>query len=103
MEWETVIGLEVHVQLATDTKLFSGSSTAYGAEPNTQASANDLAMPGTLPVPNEAAFRYAVMFGLAVNAEIAKRSVRSEEHTSELQSRGHLVCRLLLETKNSDR
>ncbi len=75
MEWETVIGLEVHVQLATDTKLFSGSSTAYGAEPNTQASANDLAMPGTLPVPNEAAFRYAVMFGLAVNAEIAKRSV----------------------------
>src|SRR5690625_5404834 len=67
------LGLEVHVQLATDTKLFSGSSTAYGAEPNTQASANDLAMPGTLPVPNEAAFRYAVMFGLAVNAEIAKR------------------------------
>ena len=75
MEWETVIGLEVHVQLATKTKIFSGSSTAYGAEPNTQASATDLAMPGTLPVPNEAAFRYAVMFGLAVNAEIAKRSV----------------------------
>jgi len=75
MEWETVIGLEVHVQLATKTKLFSGASTTYGAEPNTQACAIDLAMPGTLPVANEAAFRYAVMFGLAVNAEIGKRSV----------------------------
>lgn len=75
MQWDVVIGLEIHVQLATKTKIFSGSSTAYGAEPNTQASAVDLAMPGTLPVPNEQAFRYAVMFGLAVNAEIARRSV----------------------------
>ncbi|MDQ2075114.1 Asp-tRNA(Asn)/Glu-tRNA(Gln) amidotransferase subunit GatB [Marinimicrobium sp. ABcell2] len=75
MEWETVIGLEVHVQLATKTKIFSGASTAYGAAPNTQACAIDLAMPGTLPVANEAAFRYAVMFGLAVHAEIGKRSV----------------------------
>lgn len=74
MEWETVIGLEVHVQLATQTKIFSGSSTAFGAEPNTQACAIDLAMPGTLPVPNEQAFRYAIMFGLAINADIGKRS-----------------------------
>ena len=74
-EWETVIGLEVHVQLATKSKIFSGSSTAFGAEPNTQANAVDLAMPGTLPVPNEQAFRYAIMFGLAIDAEINKRSV----------------------------
>src|SRR5690554_6103268 len=74
-EWETVIGLEVHVQLATKTKIFSGSSTAYGAEPNTQANEVDLALPGTLPVPNEHAFRYAIMFGLAVNADINKRSI----------------------------
>ena len=53
MQWDIVIGLEIHVQLATQTKIFSGSSTAYGAEPNTQANAVDLAMPGTLPVPNE--------------------------------------------------
>ncbi|KZZ59920.1 aspartyl/glutamyl-tRNA amidotransferase subunit B [Oleiphilus sp. HI0125] len=75
MEWETVIGLEVHVQLATKSKIFSGSSTAFGAEPNTQASAVDLALPGTLPVPNEQAFRYATMFGLAIDADICKRSV----------------------------
>ncbi|MCX2841506.1 Asp-tRNA(Asn)/Glu-tRNA(Gln) amidotransferase subunit GatB [Microbulbifer thermotolerans] len=75
MEWEIVIGLEVHVQLSTKSKLFSGASTRFGAEPNTQACAIDLAMPGTLPVPNEEAFRYAVMFGLAMNAEIGKRSV----------------------------
>ncbi|MDX1453084.1 MAG: Asp-tRNA(Asn)/Glu-tRNA(Gln) amidotransferase subunit GatB [Oleiphilaceae bacterium] len=75
MQWETVIGLEVHVQLATNSKIFSGSSTAFGAEPNTQASAVDLALPGTLPVPNENAFRYAIMFGLAIDAEINKRSV----------------------------
>lgn len=75
MQWETVIGLEVHVQLATKTKIFSGASTAFGAEPNTQACAIDLAMPGTLPVANAEAFRFAVMFGLAVNAQIGKRSV----------------------------
>ncbi len=75
MQWDVVIGLEIHVQLATQTKIFSGSSTAYGAEPNTQASAVDLAMPGTLPVANEAAFRYAVMLGLAIEADISRRSV----------------------------
>lgn len=75
MEWETVIGLEVHMQLATKTKIFSGSSTEFGAEPNTQANAIDLAMPGTLPVLNEQAVRYAIMFGLAIDAEINSRSV----------------------------
>lgn len=75
MQWETVIGLEVHVQLATQSKIFSGSSTAFGASPNTQASLVDLAMPGTLPTPNAQAFRYATMFGLAIDAEIGKRSV----------------------------
>ena len=72
--WETVIGLEVHVQLATKTKIFSGASTTFGAEPNTQACAIDLAMPGTLPVLNKQAVHYAVMFGLAIDAEIAKES-----------------------------
>ena len=75
MSWETVIGLEVHVQLSTVSKLFSGTSTAFGAEPNTQANIYDLALPGTLPVMNEAALEMAVMFGLAINAEIGKRSV----------------------------
>jgi len=75
MQWETVIGLEVHVQLATQSKIFSGASTAFGAEPNAQASAVDLAMPGMLPVLNEGAVRMAVQFGLAVNANIAHRSV----------------------------
>ena len=75
MEWEVVIGLEIHVQLSTTTKIFSGASTAFGAEPNTQACAVDLALPGTLPVFNENALRMAVMFGLAVNSEIGKRSV----------------------------
>lgn len=75
MEWETVIGLEIHVQLATKSKIFSGASTAFGAEPNTHACAIDLAMPGTLPVANAEAFRMATMFGLAVNAEIGRRSV----------------------------
>jgi aspartyl-tRNA(Asn)/glutamyl-tRNA(Gln) amidotransferase subunit B len=72
--WETVIGLEVHVQLATKTKIFSGASTAFGAEPNTQACAIDLAMPGTLPVLNKQAVNYAIMFGLAIDAVIARES-----------------------------
>ncbi|MBV1930772.1 MAG: Asp-tRNA(Asn)/Glu-tRNA(Gln) amidotransferase subunit GatB [Porticoccaceae bacterium] len=74
MTWETVIGLEVHTQLATKTKIFSGASTQFGAEPNTQACAIDLAMPGTLPVLNEEALRMAVMFGLAIDADIGKIS-----------------------------
>ncbi len=75
MEWETVIGLEVHVSLSTKSKLFSGSSTQFGAEPNTQASIFDIALPGTLPVLNEEALRMAVRFGVAIGAEIGKRSV----------------------------
>ncbi len=75
MAWETVIGLEVHLQLATRSKIFSGSPTAFGAEPNTQASAVDLAMPGMLPVLNAQVVHYAVKFGLGIGAEIAKRSV----------------------------
>jgi len=75
MEWETVIGLEVHVQLATASKLFSGTSTEFGAQPNTQANIYDLAMPGTLPVLNAEALRMAVKFGLAIDAEIGKTSV----------------------------
>jgi aspartyl-tRNA(Asn)/glutamyl-tRNA(Gln) amidotransferase subunit B len=75
MEWETVIGLEVHVSLSTKSKLFSGSSTEFGADPNTQASIFDCALPGTLPVFNEEALRMAVRFGVAIGAEIGKRSV----------------------------
>jgi aspartyl-tRNA(Asn)/glutamyl-tRNA(Gln) amidotransferase subunit B len=75
MSWETVIGLEVHVQLATKTKIFSGASTAFGAEPNSQACLIDMAMPGTLPVVNHEAIRNAVRFGLAIGAKINQRSV----------------------------
>ena len=75
MNWETVIGLEVHVQLKTNSKIFSGAAIAYGAEPNTQACAIDLGLPGVLPVLNEEVVRMAVRFGLAVNAQVAKKSV----------------------------
>lgn len=75
MKYETVIGLEVHVQLSTESKLFSGSATKFGAEPNTQANIFDLAMPGTLPVLNEKAVAMAVKFGVAIGAEIGKHSV----------------------------
>ncbi|MDX1655662.1 MAG: Asp-tRNA(Asn)/Glu-tRNA(Gln) amidotransferase subunit GatB [Candidatus Competibacteraceae bacterium] len=75
MEWETVIGLEIHAQLATRSKIFSASPTAYGAGPNTQASAIDLGLPGVLPVLNREAVRMAAMFGLAVEATVAPRSV----------------------------
>ncbi|BAW80957.1 aspartyl/glutamyl-tRNA(Asn/Gln) amidotransferase subunit B [Candidatus Nitrosoglobus terrae] len=75
MQWETVIGLEIHAQLATKSKIFSGAATTYGALPNTQACAIDLGLPGVLPVLNEAAVRMAVKFGLAIEAEIAKRSI----------------------------
>jgi aspartyl-tRNA(Asn)/glutamyl-tRNA(Gln) amidotransferase subunit B len=73
--WEVVIGLEIHAQLATKSKIFSGSPTAYGAPPNTQASLVDLAYPGVLPVLNARAVQMAVKFGLAVNATVARRSV----------------------------
>ena len=74
-QWEVVIGLEVHTQLATNSKIFSGASTAYGAEPNTQACLVDLGYPGVLPVLNKEVVHMAAMFGLAVNATVAPRSV----------------------------
>src|ERR1019366_5702929 len=74
-DWEVVIGLEIHAQLATRSKIFSGASTAYGAPPNTQASLVDLAYPGVLPVLNAEAVRMAVKFGLAIGAAIAPRSI----------------------------
>ena len=75
MEWESVIGLEIHAQLSTRSKAFSGAATRYGAEPNTQACAVDIALPGVLPVFNEQAARMAVKFGLAIGAQINHRSV----------------------------
>ncbi|WP_137720097.1 Asp-tRNA(Asn)/Glu-tRNA(Gln) amidotransferase subunit GatB [Methylobacillus flagellatus] len=75
MEWEVVIGLETHTQLKTNSKIFSGASTTYGAAPNTQACEVSIALPGVLPVLNQEAVRCAIKFGLAVNAEIAPRSV----------------------------
>lgn len=75
MQWETIIGLEIHVQLNTRSKIFSGAATAYGAAANTQACAVDLGLPGVLPVLNESAVRMAIRFGLAVNAEIPGYSV----------------------------
>ena len=75
MTWETVIGLEIHTQLATKSKIFSGSPTAYGAEPNTQADLVDLGFPGVLPVLNGAAVSMAVQFGLAIDAQITRKSV----------------------------
>ncbi len=75
MEWEVVIGLEIHAQLATKSKIFSGASTAYGAEPNTQACAVDLGLPGVLPVVNKEAVAMGAKFGLAVGAQVANRSV----------------------------
>ncbi|MDG2288647.1 MAG: Asp-tRNA(Asn)/Glu-tRNA(Gln) amidotransferase subunit GatB [Woeseiaceae bacterium] len=73
--WEVVIGLEIHAQLATKSKIFSGSSTAYGADPNTQASLVDLGYPGVLPILNKEVVRMATLFGLAVSATVARRSV----------------------------
>ena len=75
MSWETVIGLEIHVQLATNSKIFSGSDTSFGAEANTQASLIDLGMPGVLPVLNQEAVNMAIRFGLGVDAHIGKTSI----------------------------
>jgi len=80
MEWEVVIGLETHVQLKTKTKIFSGASTAYGAEPNTQACDVSTALPGVLPVLNKEAVECAIKFGLAVDAELPERSVFSRKN-----------------------
>ena len=74
-QWEVVIGLETHAQLRTKSKIFSGSSTAFGADPNVQANAVDIALPGVLPVLNREAVVCAIKFGLAVGATIAPRSV----------------------------
>ncbi|ALA24057.1 glutamyl-tRNA amidotransferase [Piscirickettsia salmonis] len=80
MEWETVIGLEVHIQLATQSKIFSGASTAYGALPNTQACAIDLGLPGVLPVLNQEAIKMAVKFALASDSKVNPRSIFSRKH-----------------------
>src|SRR5688572_22415519 len=75
MKWEVVIGLETHAQLSTQSKIFSGASTAFGSTPNAQACAVDIALPGVLPVLNRGAVERAIRFGIAVGATIAKRSV----------------------------
>jgi len=75
MSWETVIGLEIHVQLNTDSKIFSGASTSYGSEQNTNTSLVDLGYPGVLPVLNKDAVMMAIKFGLAIDAEISRRSI----------------------------
>src|SRR5262245_41727645 len=75
MEWEVVIGLEVHAQLSTKSKIFSGASTKFGAEPNTQACAIDLGLPGILPVLNKEVVNMAIKFGLGSHAEISRHCV----------------------------
>ena len=75
MNWEVVIGLETHTQLSTQSKIFSGASTAFGAAPNTQASVVDMALPGTLPVLNKGAVECAIRFGLSIGATINRRSI----------------------------
>src|ERR1700716_4134095 len=80
VDWEVVIGLEIHAQLATRSKIFSGAATAYGAPPNTQASLVDLAYPGVLPVLNAEAVRMAVKFGLAIGATVARRSIYARKN-----------------------
>ena len=75
MAWEVVIGIETHAQLTTKSKIFSGASTAFGAEPNSQASPVDLALPGTLPVLNQGAVERAIRFGIAIGATVAGHSI----------------------------
>ena len=75
MNWETVIGLEIHVQLDTNSKIFSGASTAYGSEQNTNTSLIDLGYPGVLPVLNKDAVMMGIKFGLAIDAKISRRSI----------------------------
>ncbi len=109
MQWETVIGLEVHVQLQTKSKLFSGAATSYGADPNTQACLIDLGMPGVLPVLNKEAVKMAIKLGLSIDAEITKTSVfarknyfypdlpkgyQISQHTLPIVGQGHLDIQL---------
>ena len=82
--WEVVIGIEIHTQLATNSKIFSGSSTEFGQDPNTQASLVDLAMPGVLPVLNEKVVELAIRFGLGIDAYIDQASVFARKTTSIL-------------------
>ncbi len=96
-EWEVVIGLEVHAQVTSNAKLFSGASTGFGAEPNTQVSLVDAAMPGMLPVPNRECIRQAVRTGMAIEAEINKysstpicrRATRSASSTTRSWAKGN--------------
>src|SRR5256886_13348585 len=122
-KYEPVIGLEVHVQLLTRTKIFCGCSTRFGDPPNTNVCPVCLGLPGTLPVLNKRAVEMAMRASLALNCTVHDHSrfarknyfypdlpkgyqiswtVRSEEHTSELQSQSNLVCRLLLEKKKTN-
>ena len=80
MTWETVIGLEVHVQLCPKSKIFSGAGTMFGAEPNTQACEVDIALPGVLPVMNKEAALMAVKFGIAIGANVNRRSIFSRKN-----------------------
>lgn len=113
MQWETVIGLEIHVQLATATKIFSGASTRFGAPANSQACAIDLAMPGTLPVLNSQAVDFALMFGLAIDADIPEVSVFERKNyfypdlpkgyqTTQLEKPIVGAGRVTIETPNGD-
>jgi aspartyl-tRNA(Asn)/glutamyl-tRNA(Gln) amidotransferase subunit B len=105
MSWETVIGLEVHIQLLTKSKIFSGASTRYGTKPNTQACFIDLGLPGVLPILNKEAVNMAIKFGLAINAEIARfsqfarknyfypdlpKGYQISQHTLPIVERGYL-------------
>ena len=83
MTWEVVVGIETHAQLLTRSKIFSPASTAFGAEPNTQASAVDIALPGVLPVLNRGAVEHAIRFGLAVGGSINPRSIFARTSGSE--------------------
>ena len=102
MSWETVIGLEVHAQLSTNTKLFSSASTKFGSEPNTQVDLVDLGLPGVLPVVNKDAFKKAITFGLAINADINQESTfdRKNYFYPDLP-KGYQIC--LLYTSPSPR
>src|SRR3546814_15024484 len=86
-EWEVVIGLEVHAQVTSNAKLFSGASTAFGAEPNTQVSLVDAAMPGMLPVPNRECIRQAVRTGMAIDAQRSEERRVGKECVSTCRSR----------------